>query len=256
MSLFLILVLFILVSGGLAWYFIIRDRGEKEPIGALWLAAGLGLFGGVTAAILETLLLPMDSLQPGAPLGGLWIASMGVGIIEEACKFIPLAVVLYKKRYFNEHTDGVIYFAIAGLGFGLPENILYSLQFGAGVGLSRVILTPFFHAATTGLVGYFLAKSKLAGHSWYSSAPWALGAVMVLHGMYDFGLASGVPLLVGLSILITFAVSVSLFIFFSKAIGLDQAAGLSVVGKNSFCRTCGLPNPHHSLYCVRCGNRA
>lgn len=256
MTLFLILIFFILISGGLAWYFIIRDRGEREPIGALWLAAGLGLVGGVGAAILESNLLPIKSLEPGAPLVGLFIASMGVGIIEEACKFIPLAAVLYKKRYFNEHTDGVIYFAIAGLGFGLPENILYSLQFGAGVGLSRVILTPFFHAATTGLVGYFLAKSKLAGHSWYASAPLALGSVMVLHGMYDFGLASGVPLLVGLSILITLGVSISLFIFFSKAIGLDRAAGLSVVGKNSFCRTCGLPNPSHGLYCVRCGNHA
>jgi len=256
MSLFIILVAFSLMSGGLAWYFIAHDHGEKEPIGALWAAAGLGLLGGVGAAILESAVLPISNLQPGTALAALFLASMGVGVIEEACKFIPLAALLYRKRYFNEHTDGVIYFAIAGLGFGLPENILYSLQFGAGVGLSRVILTPFFHAATTGMVGYFLAKSKLAGRAWYQTAPLALAVAMVLHGMYDFGLASGVPWLIGLSILITLGVSVSLFIFFSKAIGLDQARGLSVVGKNNFCRTCGQPNPARGLYCVHCGNHA
>ena len=256
MSLFLILVVFTLISSGLAWYFIKNDHGEKEPVGALWAAAGLGLLGGVGAAILENTVIPIGNLQPGSPLVVLFIASMGVGVIEEASKFIPLAALLYRKRYFNEHTDGVIYFAIAGLGFGLPENILYSLQFGSGVGLSRVILTPFFHAATTGMVGYFLAKGKLAGYRWYKTAPLALAAAMVLHGMYDFGLASGVPLLIGLSILITLSVSVSLFIFFSKAIGLDQAHGLSVVGTNNFCRTCGQPNPTRGLYCVHCGNHA
>jgi RsiW-degrading membrane proteinase PrsW (M82 family) len=256
MSLFLILVIFTLVTSGLAWYFIKHDHGEREPIGALWLAAGLGLLGGVAAAFLENALLPTKNLQPGTALVALFIASMGVGVIEEACKFLPLAVHLYPKRYFNEHTDGVIYFAIAGLGFGLPENILYSLQFGSSVGLSRVILTPFFHAATTGMVGYFLAKSKLGGYGWHKTVPLALAFAMVLHGMYDFGLASGVPWLVGLSILITLGVSVSLFIFFSKAIGLDQMRGLSVVGTNKFCRTCGQPNPGRGLYCVHCGNHA
>ena len=256
MSLFIILVTFTLISCGLAWYFIVHDRGEREPIGALWAAAGLGLVGGVGAAILENVVLPLGNLQPGTALGALLVAALGVGIIEEGCKFIPLATFLYHKRYFNEHTDGVIYFAIAGLGFGLPENILYSLQFGAGVGLARVVLTPFFHAATTGIVGYFLAKGKLAGYAWYKTVPLALGAVMILHGMYDFGLASGVQWLVGLSLLITLSVSVSLFIFFSKAIGLDQARGLSAVGTNNFCRTCGQPNPGHGLYCVRCGNHA
>jgi RsiW-degrading membrane proteinase PrsW (M82 family) len=256
MSLFIILVIFTLISSGLAWYFVAHDHGEKEPVGALWVAAGLGLLGGVGAAVLENTLLPVGNLQPGTALVGLFVASMGVGIIEETCKFLPLAVHLYPKRYFNEHTDGVIYFAIAGLGFGLPENILYSLQYGASVGLSRVILTPFFHAATTGMIGYFLAKGKLSGLGWRKTTPLALLAAIGLHGMYDFGLASGVPWLVGLSILITLGVSVSLFIFFSKAIGLDQASGLSVVGTNKFCRTCGQPNPGRSLYCAHCGNHA
>jgi RsiW-degrading membrane proteinase PrsW (M82 family) len=255
MLIFAILLVFILIAAGLAWYFIGQDHGEKEPVGALWLAFGFGFGGGVAAAIIEHLFVPVKNLSPTAPLLTILVASLAVGVVEESCKFIPLSFFLYPKRYFNEHTDGIIYFALAGLGFGLPENILYTLQFGASTGLSRVLLTPFFHAATTGIVGFFLVKAKLAGRSRWRSW-WALLAVMVLHGLYDFGLASGVTLFVVSSIAITLTLSVCLFLFYFRAVELDQQLGLSAVGHNNFCRNCGHPNPENNLFCAKCGKRA
>ena len=252
---FVLLLVFILIAAGLARYFIANDHGEKEPIGALWLALGFGFAGGIAAAIIEGLLIPLKDLTPGASLGILLVASLGVGIIEEAAKFIPLSLFLYPKRYFNEHTDGVIYFALAGLGFGLPENILYTIQYGSSTGLSRVILTPFFHAAITGMVGYFLIKGKIAGRS--RSWTWGiLGLAMLLHGLYDFGLTSGVALYGVLSITLTLTLSILIFVFYARATELDQREGLSAVGHNAFCRSCGSPNPEHKLYCSRCGKRA
>jgi hypothetical protein len=59
-----------------------------------------------------------------------------------------------------------------------------------------------------------------------------------------------------LSIMITIALGVGLFLLFLHARTLDQAKGLSVVGHNAFCRSCGQPNPDHSLYCSSCGKRA
>lgn len=255
MLLFIILLVFILIAGGLAWYLIAHDGGEKEPIGALWLAVGFGLGGAVVAAVIESLLVPARDLNLGTSLWPLLAASLAVGVIEEACKFIPLSLFLYPKRYFNEHTDGIIYFALAGLGFGLPENILYSLEFGAKAGLGRIVLTPFFHAAITGIVGFFLAKAKLAGRKRRSIWPILLIAMLV-HGVYDLGLASGNSALTLLSVAITFALSIGLFLFFLRATDLDQERGLSIVGKNNFCRSCGAPNPEHHLYCTHCGNRA
>jgi len=255
MLIFAILLIFVLIAAGLAWYFIGHDRGEKEPIGALWLAFGFGFAGGVVAAILERTFIAVKDLNPASPALTILVASLAVGVIEEACKFIPLSLFIYPKRYFNEHTDGIIYFALAGLGFGLPENILYTLQFGASTGMSRVLLTPFFHAATTGIVGFFLIKAKLAGrsrvHSWLM-----LGAVMLLHGLYDFGLASGVAVFVITSIVITLTLSIFLFLCYFRADELDEQLGLSAVGHNSFCRSCGHPNPEHNLYCSHCGRRA
>lgn len=255
MLLFALLLLFLLIAVGLAWYLIAHDRGEKEPVGALWLAFGFGFGGGLAAAMIEKMFISVKDLNSMAPLPTILGAALAVGVIEEACKFIPLSLYIYPKRFFNEHTDGVIYFALAGLGFGLPENLLYTLQFGVSTGLSRVLMTPFFHAATTGIVGFFLIKSKLDGRSRLIS--WlALLGVMLLHGLYDFGLASGVTVFTMGAIMITLALSITLFWCYLRAVELDQQQGLSAVGHNNFCRNCGHPNPEHDLYCARCGQRA
>jgi RsiW-degrading membrane proteinase PrsW (M82 family) len=255
MLIFIILLIFVLIAAGLAWYLIAEDHGEKEPIGALWLAFGFGFGGGIVAALIENAFIPVKDLNPISPLPIILLTSLAIGVIEESCKFIPLSLFLYPKRFFNEHTDGLIYFALAGLGFGLPENILYTLQFGASTGLSRILLTPFFHAATTGIVGFFLIRAKLAKRSRAQS--WLiLAAVMLLHGLYDFGLASGVTIYVIASISITLTLSILLFLFYFRAVELDQRLGLSAVGHNSFCRNCGHPNPEHNLYCAHCGQRA
>ncbi|MEK7059322.1 MAG: PrsW family glutamic-type intramembrane protease [Patescibacteria group bacterium] len=255
MLLFVLILTFIAIAIGLAWYLIAHDRGQKEPIAALWMATGLGVAGGLMAALLESRLLSVDNLTLGTPQTTILVSALTIGIIEEACKFLPLAFVIYKRRYFNEHTDGVIYFALAGLGCGVPENILYTIQFGTKAGMIRVLLTPFFHAATTGVVGYFLIKRKLSGRSLLGVIAPLLG-VMVLHGLYDFGLIAGGFVHTAMALLITLGMSVALFVVFLRASELDQDRGLSAVGHNSFCRSCGQANPDHNLYCVHCGKNA
>ncbi|MEK7599686.1 MAG: PrsW family glutamic-type intramembrane protease [Patescibacteria group bacterium] len=255
MLLFILVVIFISIAIGLAWFLIAHDRGEKEPIAALWMAVGFGIAGGLIAALLESKLIAMDKLTTGAPNSTILMAAMTVGIIEEACKFLPLAFVIYKRKFFNEHTDGVIYFALVGLGCGVPENIMYTMEFGTKAGMIRVLLTPFFHAATTGIVGYFLIKRKLAGKS-----PWGVAfplvGVMILHGLYDYGLVAGGLLHTSGALLITLGMSAGLFVVYMKATSLDQDRGLSAVGNNTFCRSCGYPNPKRHLYCTHCGKNA
>jgi RsiW-degrading membrane proteinase PrsW (M82 family) len=255
MLLYILILGFVAAAIGLAWFLIAHDHGEKEPIGALWLAAGCGLVASVLAGAIEQAILPKDVLLPGTAHGTLLIATLAIGFIEEICKFGPFALFIYRKRYFNEHTDGIIYFAIAGLGFGLPENILYTVQYGAQAGTGRTVLTPFFHAAITGLIGYFLARNKLAGKrvAWIGLP---LLTAMLLHGLYDYGLASGSAILAAVSITITLSASAGLFYAYVRATELDQDEGRSIVGRNAFCRSCGAPNPAHHLYCVSCGKNA
>lgn len=250
-----ILLTFIVISAALAWYFLRYDRGEREPIGALWLALGFGFVGGIVAAIVEHKFISPKDISSSATLTTIFTASMLIGIIEEACKFIPLSIFLYPKRYFNEHSDGIIYFAIAGLGFGLPENILYTVQFGSSAGFKRVLLTPFFHAAITGMVGFFLIKAKLAKRSLLPV--WLVMLLaMLVHGLYDFGLATGLVTYTIMSITITLVMTLVLFLLYTRATDLDQRLGTSAVGNNKYCRSCGQPNPEHHLYCTHCGKRA
>lgn len=253
--LLLILLAFVCIAAALAWFLISQDHGKKEPILALWFAFGMGAVGALAAYFIENKFISASNLTVGTPKLTLLIASMTVAIIEESCKFLPLAALIYGRRFFNEHVDGVIYFALAGLGFGLPENILYTLQGGTQTGLTRLFLTPVFHASITGMIGYFLAKKKLGGRSPLMVVIPFIGAV-ILHGVYDFGLLSGVSIYNILSITITLCLTGNLFFLFFRAIDHDQDLGLGIVGHNSYCRSCGWPNPHHHLYCVHCGKNA
>jgi RsiW-degrading membrane proteinase PrsW (M82 family) len=255
MTLFLLLLVFIGIAVSLAWFLIAHDHGSDEPVGSLWLAAGFGFGGAIAAGVIEGLVVSPKNMQPLTPVTTMGLTVLVIGIVEEVCKFLPLGIWLWRKKYFNEHTDGVIYFALAGLGFGLPENILYTLQFGSQAGIGRVILTPFFHAAITALVGYYFARRKMAGKK-----PWGIivpltGAIL-LHAFYDFGLSSGKALWSVLAVSVTLGLSTSLFVIFARATQADQELGLSVVGHNAFCRTCGSPNPHRYLYCTACGKNA
>lgn len=256
MLLFVIILAFILVASALIWFLLNKDKGEKEPITALWIAAGFGFTGAIAAAAIEHYTLPAHLINGSSTnLTLVLFATLLVGLFEEVLKFVPLAIFIYPKKYFNEHTDGIIYFAIAGLAFGVPENILYSLQFGTKVGVSRLILTPIFHAATTSMVGYFLVKSKIDKKSILTTIA-ALFAAVLLHGIYDFGLASGITLWVILSLMITAGMTGLFFVLFMRSNEIDREEGLSIVGHNTFCRNCGQKNPKHMLYCEHCGRRA
>jgi RsiW-degrading membrane proteinase PrsW (M82 family) len=248
---------FVALAAGFAVYLVKRDRGEREPIRALWAAFGFGLLGLPIAAVLEGKLLPgVDAHSLGhGTLGAIALTALGVGVIEELAKSLLLIWFIYKKRYFNEHTDGVIYFALAGLGFGLPENILYTLENDARTGLMRLVLTPLFHAATTALIGYAVIKRKLDKSSLIGVGLMLLLAIG-LHGLYDFGLFADRGVWPLVSIMTTLGLTVSIFLLYMNAQGLDELSGLSAVGNNSFCRSCGQPNPKRLLYCSRCGNRA
>jgi RsiW-degrading membrane proteinase PrsW (M82 family) len=255
----IVIELFIALTIFMVIYIRSKDRGSKEPTSMLYAAAGFGVLGIGIAVLLEMFFTSADTSTLAAePLGVTSYAvyeGFAVGLIEEAAKFLPLAIFIYRKRYFNEHTDGILYFGLAGLGFGLPENILYTLDGGVGAGLGRLLLTPFFHAATTAIVGYFLARKKVRGGNMIPVVT-AFVAMVGVHGYYDFGLMTGVPLFVLSSYIASFCLTGTFFWIIAHAQHVDQQLGISAVGSNAFCRACGAPNPKRNLYCQRCGSRA
>lgn len=174
-------------------YFVTHDKGPREPLSALIFAGVVGFYAVIIGVVLEFFIIPSTALpDPGKPathVGVITIllACLAIGVIEELSKAVPLKRFLADKSYFNEISDGIIYFGITGLIFGALENISYAFAYGASVGLMRVISIPFMHASFTSIIGYAIARQKvlnLPRRVVTKSFILAIG----LHAFYDFGL--------------------------------------------------------------------
>lgn len=239
-------------------FIIKRDHGHKEPLGALFGAVGFGLLAVFLASLANNLLVPdriADGVATGTlhslPISTLLPAAIGIGIIEESLKCLPLAFFIYKKRYFDELTDGVIYFGIVGLTFGIIEDIEYTISYGPTVGVVRILISPYLHAAFAVLFGICLVQRRVLKRSWLLVAGGLLAAIAA-HAAFDFtAFVGGWALWVMLAI--TFGLNVLLFVIFRKAQKADERRGASATGMNKFCRQCGKPNPERLLYCTFCG---
>lgn len=231
-----ILATYVLLALFLSRYFTRGDRGEPEPRKALRNACWFGVIATLFAGSLNSQFLPPEvtafldgngAVRP--PLETLFSASLMVGIIEESLKFIPLALYIFPKKYFNEVTDGVIYFALAGMWFGVIENIMYTITYGPEVGLQRIIVAPFLHAGFTALAGMGLAKFKIARRNPFYIIL-GFGTAIFLHAAYNFFLFSEIPLLALASLGIAVAVNLGPFRYFRKARKHDESLGLSPKG--------------------------
>jgi len=232
-----VILLLAVVAIGMARYLITHDEGPDEPPRLLWSTLRYGVFAVIAAVILNEIFVPnelfefLDSESGDSPPGSelsLWffaISALLIGLIEETVKVAPLSFYIFYKRHFNEHADGVIYFALVGLCFGLIEDIMYTFMYGSGVGLLRILTGPYFHAATAGIFGYYLARYKVMGGS-RRSVVGAYVAIVLLHALYDFGLFSGLPIFVLISIAITIGLNISLFYYYRRAQREDAAIGL------------------------------
>jgi len=110
-------------------------------------------------------------------------------IVEETLKPLILRVL---KRNINEIEDGLIYGAIAGLGFSATENLVYGSIFweqGIFVILSlfyiRTIGTSLLHASTTALTGYGYSQKIINKKSFRYVLPFFIFAILA-HSIFNF----------------------------------------------------------------------
>jgi RsiW-degrading membrane proteinase PrsW (M82 family) len=112
-------------------------------------------------------------------------------IIEEFTK--PLALHLRTvKNSLDELEDGLIYGAVAGLGFSATENLMYGYSFLAEGMIFFLVLMAvrsfggcLLHASATALTGYGYGKTVMGHASFLWAFPYFLLAI-VLHGLYNF----------------------------------------------------------------------
>ncbi|HEY6279921.1 MAG TPA: PrsW family intramembrane metalloprotease [Streptosporangiaceae bacterium] len=181
---------------------LLLDRLEPEPRGnlAFCFAWGAGI-AALLAAIINTAgLLFITQPDLGTTNGQFVSATFGAPVVEEALKGSVLFWLLWRRRQeFDGPTDGIVYAAMAGLGFAMIENVGYYLgalvrpEIG-GVQLLgytfvfRGLLSPFAHPAFTAMTGIGVAYAATHRHRGWAAVAGLLAA-MTLHGLWN-GLTS------------------------------------------------------------------
>lgn len=204
------------VLWSLLLYFLIKPTG----ISWIW-AIGSALF---TALVGIPILLIVQHLPPFSFLyaatsqgltGRLLGFVLGVGLLEEFCKALPLLLLLRFRRLTDLQTIA-FYGAISGLGFAVSESGVYALQYAIAISRGRLDLglyltahtirfvsLPLFHAVLSGIMGYFMGLALRFPRRRYDLLIWGLAIVATLHGLYN-AFSGGLPgtLIIGLSLLL------------------------------------------------------
>ena len=181
----------ILVFLYLIWWL---DRYDREPVAVLlgtfaWGATGAVLLSLILSTILLGILSSVVSPVTAGSVGAVVIAPL----IEEPMKALVL-IPLCLRRDFDNTTDGFVYGAAAGLGFGMTENFLYFLDSAStgdlGVWMStvaiRTLYSALMHAGATSVVGAALGLAKFRGPLFKALAiPAGLVLAMGIHALWN-----------------------------------------------------------------------
>jgi len=179
----------------LMMYVYFRDKYEKEPVKLILKGILLGAVIIFPVGLIENYIMGfgagLDRI-PKAAYDGFIMA----GATEETFKYMAVFILIWRNRNFNEKFDGIVYSVSVSLGFAAIENLFYvfsnnSLQ----VGLLRAFTAVPGHTIFGIVMGFYLG---LARFSMKNKSKWLLMAFVVpwlMHGMYDFLIMSGHPLL-------------------------------------------------------------
>ncbi|MEU4327493.1 PrsW family intramembrane metalloprotease [Nonomuraea dietziae] len=172
------------------------DRLEPEP--RLHLSFAFVWGAGVAVVVAIALSLAGEALVLSAGYGKTVADDFGTVIlapvIEEGLKGAALLLLLRRRREIDGLTDGIIYAAMAGLGFAAVENVGYYLSAytengtdgAVGLFVFRGLIAPLGHPVYTSMIGIGVAyaATRRTPVRFLAIPLGYLGAV-VLHGLWN-----------------------------------------------------------------------
>jgi RsiW-degrading membrane proteinase PrsW (M82 family) len=168
-------------------YLIYSRDLQKEPKSMLMKA----FFGGVLSIFISLLIsLPLAEYESSIPSGfmrSFFTSFFCAGIPEEFGKWIIFYWLIKKAKDFDQYYDGILYAIFISMGFALVENVLYVMNGGMGVAITRAILAVPGHMLFAVPMGYYLSISKFEPAK-EANKHIALSLIIpiLLHGTYDF----------------------------------------------------------------------
>lgn len=209
-GIFYVVALYFSVIWGLFFYYLFRTEQVK-------LSITIFLFFGTQAIIIFSYsILGVSELNPfeglfesGNPYIALVSCILGIGVVEEFIKVMPIIIILYYSKYNILPQTAVFYGLMSGIAFGVFEGVEYQMgpnfqmlvENGVEEGylqaylsnIARMTSLPFLHAVWCGIASYYISFAFL--YPRYRIALYLLAVMIpaIIHGLYDF-LCFNVPL--------------------------------------------------------------
>ena len=167
------------------------DKNEREPIRFVLKVMLMGAIFALPCAFIES---AMESLlqgfyDPESIEYGFMENTVGVALIEELSKWLVFMFFVWKSKDFDHTFDGIVYGASASLGFAAIENVMYVIDYGTGVSITRAIFSIPGHTTFGLFMGYYMSRAKMRSVNKKIIGLAKLKALLVptlLHGIYDF----------------------------------------------------------------------
>jgi RsiW-degrading membrane proteinase PrsW (M82 family) len=151
--------LFFVATYGVAFLYLYlvykADKYEREPYILVLLVFCWGVFSGILAGLLNSLLGPYFSQLYGS-------YTLVAAFVEEPVKALGLYALARHRRYgreFNTPLDGIVYGFAVGIGFFAMENFYYFLREGPWTLAIRALLT-WDHGVFVAITGLWLGIAK------------------------------------------------------------------------------------------------
>jgi protease PrsW len=163
------------------------DIFEQEKITYIIAVTTLGMvFSLLTGPISDILNLGMNFTMNGNLVNDFLYCWIGIGMIEELVKIIPLFIMLRVTKAINEPYDFLLYASASALGFAFIENLIYfdesRLQIIHGRALSAVVM----HMFLSSLIAYGMVLSRYAKkRRFFVNLVRYFLISSLIHGVYD-----------------------------------------------------------------------
>jgi len=268
----MVLVMALLAFGpSLIWLYWLwsRDKFQREPLSLmLWLLGA----GGAISVPLVLLTVPLyehliPTLKQSVLLNMFFLAALP----EEIAKLLPVLLLAWRSKHWDEPFDGIVYAGATALGFHLVETILYMAQ-SAGGSVGAVLYQGLIRGSKPGhmlygvAMGYFLSCARFAPpKDRWKYALLALAVPIGLHTAWNTAAEYGGSIVGGASLadvllsLVAWALSVVLWVIAFQYMRSDQSDSPwnpethGIPAAPEACPACGGSYPSTANYCQTCG---
>ena len=175
----------------LVWWL---DRYDREPVWLVGLTFAWGGIGAIVFALIGSSILmwPIEAIASPQVADGIG-ATLIAPLVEEPGKALILFLIVF-SRHFDNTTDGFVYGAATGLGFGVTENFMYFTGVGesgdmdawVGTVVVRTLYSAMMHASASSVVGASLGFAKFRGWGVKLTVPFiGMGIAMGIHALWN-----------------------------------------------------------------------